>query len=457
MTRSIGARLSLWYIGLVTGVLAAAAIAAALSQERLGLRGLDEEIDRLSMTLEGVMRTEINEGLTLTASAEEASIEVVAPDRTMMLLRPDGRVLQSWGRALPAPWQPLPGRPDGAEPIVLAGVPLRVLNRHVDFGGFRYQYAILATLDGVNRERTELLTALAVGGAVGLALAAVGGWLVARRALRPLSDMATQAISISAQGPVQHLVTPNNEDELGRLGAAFNALLDRLAAALKSQRQFMADASHELRTPVSVVRTTAQVMLGQPHRPEDDYRDSLGVVAEQSGRLARLVDAMFLLSRAEASGLPLRHEHVYLDDLVSDSVRALRVVAEERGVDIRSAGASEVRFTGDDALLRQMFGNLLDNAVRHTPSGGSVVAELERVDGHAYLRIVDQGPGIPPAERERIFDRFVRLDMGSGGAGLGLPIARWIAESHGGTLIVERSGPEGTCFTVTLPLPPSPL
>jgi signal transduction histidine kinase len=211
----------------------------------------------------------------------------------------------------------------------------------------------------------------------------------------------------------------------------------------------MADASHELRTPVSVVRTTAQVTLARGARSELDYRESLTIVEEQSARLTRLVDAMFLLSRAEAQGLTLVREHLYLDDLVEECARAHRVLADERGVSIRTCGNAEVMLLADTTLLKQMVGNLLDNAIRHAKPGGTVTASVTPSSEAITIRIADDGEGIPPAQRERIFERFARFDSRSQGAGLGLPIARWIAEAHGGTLVLESTSASGSCFAVT--------
>jgi two-component system heavy metal sensor histidine kinase CusS len=213
----------------------------------------------------------------------------------------------------------------------------------------------------------------------------------------------------------------------------------------------MADASHELRTPVSVVRTATQVTLSQNVRTNAEYRELLAIIAEQATRLSRLVDAMFLLSRAEAHGIPLRPEFLNLDDLVAESARALRVLAEQRHVHVTTAGDEEVGLTGDDALLRQMVGNLLDNAIRHAAPGGHVSATLERSATHVTLRITNDGDSIPPDHHSRVFERFVRLGD-SEGAGLGLPIARWIAEAHGGTLVLEHSEPGRTTVAATLPL-----
>jgi two-component system OmpR family sensor kinase len=450
MTWSIRSRLTAWYSLVMVVVLVTGAIAVALVQDRLAYERLDGELERLMLTLEGVMRTEFGEGLDLAAAAEEASTEVVAPDRTLLLLRPDGGLLEVWGRPLEARWQP-PGHERTLETVTVGAARLRALSHPVIHNGHRYVAAVMASLDGIEAEHRERLAALGVGVLIALAVAGIGGWIVGRQSLRPLTAMAQQAALITERDPSGRLQPPHPDDELGRFAHAFNAVLDRLATALHGQRQFMADASHELRTPVSVVRTTAQVTLARSARPEHDYRESLTIVEEQSTRLSRLVDAMFLLSRAEAHGIPLVHEPLYLDDLVAECVRALRVFADKRHVTIRCCGDSEVMFSGDMTLLKQMVGNLLDNAIRHAKPGGLVTSRVARSADALSIRITDDGDGILPENRDRIFERFVRFDTRSPGAGLGLPIARWIAEAHGGTLVLEASSTGGSCFAVILP------
>jgi signal transduction histidine kinase len=450
MTWSIRARLTAWYSLVVVVVVAAGAVAVSFVQARLALERLDGELERLMFTLQGVMRTEFGEGLDLQAAADEASIEVVAPDRTLLLARADGRLLAVWGRPLDAAWRP---RLDEAslETVSLGPGRLRALGRPVVHGEHRYVAAVMAPLDGLESERRELLLALGAGVLIALGAAAVGGWVVGQQSLRPLTALAVQASAITGDSPATRLQPPQTGDELGRFADAFNGLLDRLARVLHGQRQFMADAAHELRTPVSVVRTTAQVTLARRGRSEDDYRDSLSIVEEQSARLARLVDAMFMLSRAEAAGIPLSREPLYLDEIAADCTRALQVVAKGRGVEVRTCGDAEVPWTGDGGLLRQMLSNLLDNAIRHAKPGG-VVTVIVRGSAHGpTIRVVDDGEGIPFDQRDRIFDRFVRLNSYTEGAGLGLPIARWIAEAHGGTLVLESSTAAGSCFAVSLP------
>lgn len=451
MKLSIRSRLTLWYTAVVVAILLTGGIVGSLAQARLALQGLDDDLTRTMATLVGVMHTEIGEGLSLEASADEASREVVAPGHGLALLRADGTLLEAWGD--PSDAHVLAREASAGLSTRAGGAGTRVLLRDVEDAGHRFRAVVAVSMDTLAAQHAAMVRALYLGGLLALLTAAIGGWLIGRKTLQPLSDMAAQASRIDGREPSGRLSTPNPDDELGVLAASFNDLLQRLGTALHQQRQFMADASHELRTPVSVVRTTAQVTLSQPHRPEGEYREGFAIVEEQATRLSRLVEAMFLLSRAEAHGVPLHREFVNLDDLVAETVRAARVVAEQRALRVVVEGQQEVGFEGDDGLLRQLVANLLDNAIRHADIGGTVVAALSRDAHDIVLRVTNDGPGIAPADHTRIFERFVRIGSSTGG-GLGLPIARWIAEAHGGTLALEHSASGRTTFAVRLPIPP---
>jgi signal transduction histidine kinase len=288
---------------------------------------------------------------------------------------------------------------------------------------------------------------------VGLLFAAVGGWLIGWRLLAPLSGMARQANAIDDRRLDCRLVVPGTGDELGVLASAFNSLLERLAVAFQAQRRFMADASHQLRTPLSIARTAAQVTLAQEARTGAEYRESLSTVARQTERLTRMVDDMFELALADLDARPLQLEEVYLDEIVNECVSSARVLANDRAVSVAARTPVDVQMQADQSLLRQMILNLVENAVRYTPAGGSVQVAVQADADRAEIAVSDTGPGIPDSDRERIFERFVRLDgNGSGGGGLGLPIARWVAQLHRGTLALESTGPGGSRFVAVLPL-----
>jgi signal transduction histidine kinase len=408
VTLSIRARLTAWYAAVVVVAFAAGAVVIAQVQTRVALNRLDDELARLQHTVTAVLHNEFGEGLDLPGAIKEASVEVVAEGRTVVVSRTSGLVLGTWGDALPDGWS-LPDssmRASGGTRW-LAGQGFRAAQVPVRDGDHAFVVTVLARLDPLARERNELLRALGIGTIVALLVAMAGGWLVGRHAIEP--------------------------------------------AALHAQRQFMADASHQLRTPVSIIRTTAQVILAKDQRSESEYRESTTIVAEQSARLTRLVDAMFLLARGDAGGRTLRTAAIYLDELVGECIRGLSVVATERQVRLESSGDVDVQLFADEELLRQMLLNLLDNAIRHTPPGGIVRTTIAAKGDTVVIAVEDGGAGIPIADRERIFERFVRLHQGSDGAGLGLPLARWIAEAHRGSLTLEASGPRGSRFAVRLP------
>jgi signal transduction histidine kinase len=267
--------------------------------------------------------------------------------------------------------------------------------------------------------------------------------------------MAREAAEISESDSTKRLTVPRSRDELRALGRTFNSLLDRLNGVLVRQRAFMADASHELRTPVSVVRSAAEVTLAREPRTEAEYRDALRIVSEQTGRLGRMVEDMFLLARVDAGRRPLVAGQFYLDELIDECVRGIRMLADPRHVRVTLNCPSELEMRGDEGLLRQMLINLLENALRHTDDGGRVSVSFATDRDAVRIHVTDSGDGIPVGDHERVFERFVKLDAARGagsGAGLGLPIARWIAEAHGGTLTVLRSDASGTTFEAVLPL-----
>ncbi|MDB4882147.1 MAG: two-component histidine kinase [Gemmatimonadetes bacterium] len=315
---------------------------------------------------------------------------------------------------------------------------------------------------------------------LGLLLAWLGGYALARRSLAPVSAMSGRAAEIGATSLHERLPVGNPRDELGQLAAVFNDLLARLDAAFDQQRRFMADAAHELRTPVSIMRGEADIALSQRERSSEEYRGALEVVNAEGRRLSRIVGELFLLARADAGQQPLQPRAMYLDELVSDCVRAVRSLAVGRAVTVRctmeplvptesdrsdgSSAVMEHAYHGDEELLRRLLVNLLDNAIKHAPAGSTVDVRLSSDAAEHRLQVIDRGAGISAAARDHVFERFFRADESrarddaseAGGAGLGLAIARWVAEAHGGTLAIVSSSAGETIFQARLPRTSAP-
>jgi heavy metal sensor kinase len=357
----------------------------------------------------------------------------------------------------------LPG-PDTASirTVHRGGSAFRVLERPLAFEGRAFRMAGIHPLIEVETTLRLIRHAFAVAIPLFILLAALGGSLLARRSFRPVVAMAGRAAEIGASTLNERLPV-GADDELGKLARVLNDLLDRLERSFELQRRFMTDASHELRTPTAIVRTEADVILSRERRTEEEYRASMAIIRDASRRLARIVDDVFLIARADAGHLAMNPATLHLDELVRENVRAVGPIAEGKHITFTIGGSGEAELVGDADLLDRLLLNLLDNAIRHSPEGGTIAVERAIHDGVCDLSIVDAGPGIPADAGERIFERFFRLDTArsreeaslTSGAGLGLAIGRRIAEMHGGTLVLAASRPGRTEFRVTLPLAPA--
>jgi two-component system, OmpR family, sensor kinase len=450
---SLRARLTLWYSLALLVVSVAFAATVVWQQGRIGMRRVDRELDDLSATLANVLRDELSEMPNPKAAAEEVQRTMASSDRATAVLEGDGHVLAASWSGLTLQTAIAPSAGPRAWTVTTAGRTWRVHVTPMAAAPQSYLLLVAAPLADVLREQHEAQEAMLVAIPLVLLLAAGGGWWLASRGLRPITAMAGRAESLAPAG-MTDLGESDRRDELGQLARAFNGLLARLRQTLETQRAFMADASHELRTPVSVIQSAADVTLARERRDEREYREALSHVAAESRRLGRLVDDMLVLARADAGGYPLRREPVYLNELAADCRRSVAVLAQHRGVTIDALANGDVPFCGDESLLRRMILNLVQNAVACTRNGSRVSVAVVPNGRYAFIRVRDQGEGIAESDRARIFDRFVQLDAarGSAGAGLGLPIARWIAEAHGGSLDLEESGATGSTFRVTLPL-----
>jgi len=313
-----------------------------------------------------------------------------------------------------------------------------------------------ASLHEVTTTTRTLLAALAVVGLAAVTLAALGVGVLVRRGLRPLDAMAVEVEGIAAHDLNRRLALRAPPVEVARLARAFDAMLARLHASFATQRRFVGDAAHELRTPLAAIRGRGDVLLLDPAL-DAETREGVALMRDEAARMGRLVANLLLLARGdEARAIDRRP--IELDVLLLEAARQARVPSAARGVTVALGHEDQVIARGDADLLKQLLLNLVDNAVAYTPPGGRVELALD-VDGvWARLSVRDTGPGIPAADLERIFERFYRLDEArtrrSGGAGLGLAIARWIAEAHGGHIAVESTVGRGSVFTLVLPHDP---
>lgn len=472
MIETVRARLTLWYVTVLAAALLVVGGLIYVLLARALYSRTDENLQAVMQVAMTSLANDLAEGQDTADAARSTAAELASRRQMVGIYDETGRLLAEEGRdddltvALP----PLDTIPADSAVLLTVAEAGEEDDRHrlafrrvtINPSGAKYVVAVGSSLEPIDEELESLRGILGYVVPIALVLAGFGGWFLARRSLSPVVAMADRARRMGVGDLSGRLPVANPRDELGRLAETFNELLGRLEVSLTQQRQFMADASHELRTPVATARTAASVALQQPHRDERDYRETLGIIEQQTARLSRIVDDMFTLALADAGNHPVHRIPMYLDEVVDDVVRAARVLASPRNVSIEAGTVASAAFDGDEDLIRRLIVNLLDNAVRHAPEGSTVRVALEPARDGYTIAISDQGPGIPPDIQPRIFERFYRGDTGrsrgpsGGGAGLGLALVRWIADVHGGDVTLTRSSDAGTTFTVFLPTSPTP-
>jgi heavy metal sensor kinase len=287
-----------------------------------------------------------------------------------------------------------------------------------------------------------------------LVLAGVGGWFLAGRTLKPVERMAEIARGIG-ESDLSRRIDVESDDELGRLATTLNGMIARLEEAFMKQRQFVADASHELRTPLAVIQAESSLVLDK-QRSQEDYRRSLELVCQEVSYMSEIVGKLLVLARSDAGSESVSIQEVDLTGLLAEITQDIEALAQEKGLRLDFDPMDAVAVRGDRVRLRQLFLNILDNALRYTPGGGTITGSVVRRDDQAVVTIGDTGIGIPEEHLPFIFDRFYRVDKvrtnGEGGTGLGLSIATSIARMHGGAIEVESRVGEGSVFRIILPL-----
>lgn len=364
-------------------------------------------------------------------------------DEILQILGPDGSVRAASEEARDKLGSaPLPAD-DDPQTTTVDGDTVLVVSEDIDGD----QTLVLAvSMDDDAETLATVATLLGIAVPLLLLLVAVTTWLVVGRALRPVERIREEVDGITAERLHQRVPVPETADEIAALATTMNGMLDRLDAAATAQRRFVSDASHELRSPLATIRQHAE--LAHAHPEVTSIGELAEVVSEEGLRLQGIVESLLLLARLD-EGAGTHDEPVDLDDIALAEVRRLRAA----GIDVDGTGISAARVSGDPRLLGQLLRNLADNAVRH--SRGRVAIGVVPSDGYVFVTIEDDGAGVPAEERERIFERFVRLDdarsRDAGGSGLGLAIARGIASSSRGSLTVDDSRWGGARFVLTLP------
>lgn len=294
---------------------------------------------------------------------------------------------------------------------------------------------------------------LVVGVSV-LTLAGAGGLFLSGRALKPVDRMTRTAQEIG-ESDLSKRIAAVGDDELGRLASTLNRMIERLEGALNRQRRFTADASHELRTPLAVMQAEATLSLSKP-RSDAEYRRSLESVAQEASYMSSIIGKLLFLARSDTGKEPLNIEQVNLRDLLAGLSSDIEALGREKGLEMKLGLLEDLVVQGDRVRLRQLFLNIMDNAVRYTPSGGSMSVSVVRKDGMAVVAVGDTGIGIPAEHLPHVFERFYRVDKArsraEGGAGLGLAIARHVAEEHGGRIEATSEPGKGSTFYVSLPV-----
>jgi len=459
---SIRIRLTLWYTCLLAvslfllGVLLYSAVGGIL------LSLLDDRLTNQAQAVVSLIAAE-NDPLSVMASgrAKLPSIDVYDPLYYIQILQLDGRAVQLSenlrGQRLPLPSEVTQNLSAGEarfrsiqpEP----GVNLRVISAPITLTDQPIGIVQVATSLG------SLYDALAVirrawlfGSALMLVLAAAGGNILARAALRPINAITETAQQITDTDDLsQRIPVAVPTDELGRLTETINDMLGRLETLFQTQQRLVADVSHELRTPLTTIQGNLDLLRRGAIDDPAMRGDALRAIGAETARMRRLVNDLLLLAQADV-GLKLVLAPVELDTLLLDVFRQTSLMAE--GVTVRLGAEDQAMVQGDADRLRQLVLNLVVNALKYTPTGGEVTLGMRRRDGWVQVIVSDTGVGIAPEDLVHIFDRFYRADPSrarSGGFGLGLPIAQWIAQAHGGRIEVESEPGAGSTFTVWLP------
>ncbi|MGD1084745.1 MAG: ATP-binding protein [Verrucomicrobiota bacterium] len=462
--RSIRFRLIIWYAGLLTAVFLLFGV--ALYQVLRGYleRNLAETLLRRSDQIAVSLLSDLDKtGERYVADEIQSRYAPEKYDRFIRVTKPDGRVLYASGPAASFD-------PTGLRPLVVGAVQgdftqketlpdgtrlLMTIKVHQARDGERFLIESGAPMAPIDTILSHLLFSLLLGVPLVGLVAVGGGYFLVGRALAPVVRIAQSAEQITLHNLNERLPLPDTGDELEHLSLALNRMIARLSQALEHNRRFLADASHELRTPLAALRGEMESVVGETSAPPD-LRDRVGSALEEVDRLAKIVDALFAISRLDAGEAHQEWARFDLAPLAAATRDQMSLLAEDKGISVACNARGGVSVEGDRSRVKQVVVNLLDNAIKYTPAGGAISLNVHARDDKAIIEVVDTGIGIPAAALPHIFDRFFRVDKARsremGGAGLGLAIVKSICAAHGGRVTVESIEGKGSRFEVQLPL-----
>lgn len=457
---SIRAKLTLWYLSLAAVVLIAFAVAIYLYLSRGLLNAIDTSLanqaERFAHAVGHPSETE---------EPSQPGVLILAP-QFVAVIDHDGSIADhipdAEGREVPVSKAALERaanewKPEYDEVSLSPTEHVRIITWPArDEDGETFFVVVGQSLREVQRAQKQLVILLAITNPVALLLAGLGGFWLANGALSPVDRLTRAAERIGRGNLKERVEERRSQDEIGRLAATFNRMISRLEQAFERERRFTADASHELKTPLAVLRGDIEVALRRERAPEE-YQRVLKSSLEEIARLTRLTDDLLTLARSDAGESVLSIEPVRLDQLAAEACAYIAPLANSAGVTLSfEAPESAIDIEGDPKRLKQLLVNLLDNAIKYTPSGGQARLSLSVIDSFALIEVSDTGRGIPTSALPNIFERFYRQtdarDARVTGFGLGLAISKWIIDAHGGSIEVDSKEGQGSHFTVKLPL-----
>ncbi len=455
LLKNVRARLTFWYVVALTLILLVYA-GISITLVFLNLRNnLDHQLEQDYEIVEDLIGVTPDGAITIDEEDDpyfhERWVEIWSPDWKLLY---ESRPFT--GQSLPpvAPEEKIKNGFFFRSLKLQNGARVRVMGGKINIEGKWLFIRLVRSEDRLWHELSTYLLLMLVALPLAIIVAGLGGYLLAKKFLAPVDQMAEKARKIGEENLQERLPVINPDDELGNLAQAFNELLERLQKSFERLKQFTSDAAHELRTPLTAIRSIGEVGL-QDRKDARHYREVIGSMLEENQRLTHLVDNLLFLSRADARSFTVHCEEVDLFSFVRQTVDFIQALAEEKNQTLVITGDKNLTVKADRALLKQALLNLLDNAIKYSPDNAAIGIRLKKGENHtAVIEVVDRGSGIPREHRAKIFERFYRVDKSRsremGGSGLGLAIAKWAVEAQGGEIQVESKEGKGSTFRIIL-------